>query len=175
MTWMTALDYDVMVQDNLQEARRHADTLAEDPERWYRALVMIQHSIQAQFTQRKAKALAYQNECYSRGQAGRRDWWAFEAEELTWRGKAQFKLQTVTSRLREAKRLRQERYASERPVSRRISREPLLAHRERLAALVDDDAIWPSSLVSKTTRLRLRGLLQDLAALLDEPCDDERE
>jgi hypothetical protein len=165
----TADPWEALIAENLRDPTRHRAVLTQDPDRWYRALVVIQQSIQAQFADRRAKALAHKNACLADGPDGKRAWFRFQAEEEAWRGKAQFKLRVVLDRQRDAKRLRAEHYLAERE-TRTTARHPdpvaLAAHRERLAALVTDDAAWTTSLVSKATRVRLRGVLGDLDRLL---------
>jgi hypothetical protein len=169
--------YDLLVQDNLRDAASGADQLAADPERWCDALIGIQQSIQAQFTQHKAQMVEQKNACMARGQAGKEAWFTLLADERRWQSKAHFKLTTVLARLREAKSLRHAQAQSHESSSAwqrtRKLRAGIYTHRARLTALVEDDAAWRQPRLSEATRRQLRALLPELSALLEWMPNDE--
>lgn len=76
--------------------------------RWCDALTQVKRDIEAQLTARAAELAALQQECFSRGFAGKGDYFSAKAEYDQWRAKAVWAKSKTENALTEAKRLARE-------------------------------------------------------------------
>lgn len=91
----------------------------EGCERWLDALQELRNDVEAQLTERKARSLAYQQECLGMGRDGKAEWFRYRAEYDVWRSRATRYLKCLLNRIREARNLVERYQADEDPVAMR--------------------------------------------------------
>lgn len=72
--------------------------------RWMDALVEIKKDVDAQMTEREAKALAFQQECHQNG--GKGEWFSYKSGWLQWRATANRFRAGIERRISEVRRIR---------------------------------------------------------------------
>ena len=127
-------------------------------ERTYTMLVEMVRETDNLLTTRAAELEAFRQECYQRGQDGRREWFDAEAEHKVWRGRALAWKRALEARLMVAKQrnreARIERNAQQFPRDNQsaraaLSRLALAVHRHQATSKAEgvdpephDEALW---------------------------------
>jgi hypothetical protein len=80
----------------------------ENVPRWYNELNLLKRDIEAQFVQRKADLLDFQQGCLKRGRDGKQEFFDEKADHEAWKTGAVRWKQLIEAKMVEAKRLRAE-------------------------------------------------------------------
>jgi hypothetical protein len=122
----------------------------QDPaviERTYTALVEMVRQTDSLLTTRAAELEAFRQECYQRGQDGRREWFQAEADHKVWRGRAlgwkralEVRLMVAKQRRRQARidRNAQQFPRDDRTARATLCRLALAVHRHQAASKAED-------------------------------------
>jgi len=163
--WREALR-DLAARDARGDATEKESRFLRSPEtvaEWYAALSSLKQQIEAQFIERKAAALDYQQECFTRGGEGKKDWFAYKADYEVWRGKARRFLISIQDKMREARTLDQQlQQPAERTEREEYIRLLRAVLRRCLDYLNDDKNITYAGVVERDDLVGdIKGVLRD--------------
>jgi hypothetical protein len=114
-------------------------------ERTYAALIEMVREVDSLLTTRAAELEAFRQDCYRRGEPGKRDWHQADADFKVWRGRAlgwkrllEPRLMVAKERRRQARMDRTARSSEEQAVRTALRQLALAVHRHQAASRSED-------------------------------------
>jgi|SRR5215216_6298803 len=115
--------------DRISPAERASLRTPENLPLWLDTLTHLRREMEVQYTERRAAAGEYKEQCLARGYSGKSDWFRYKDEYDAWRARGNRFTTLIKARIDEAKRLLREEEAKQADY-RRLLREALCILRE---------------------------------------------